>query len=150
MNDNNITIRTATRDDLAAILGLVKALAEYEKAPDEVRVTLDVYHRDWAAGRFESIVAVLHGHVVGMCLYYMAYSSWKGAILYLDDFVVAPDQRGRGIGKLLFDQILAIAERRGAAMVKWQVLDWNAPALNFYAKYNAVIEKEWWNGKIRL
>ncbi len=145
---DNILVRPAKEEDLSDILSLVRALALYEKAPDEVVVSIDDYVRDWRADRFESIVALKDDKVVGMCLYFMAYSSWKGAILYLDDFVVTPSERGNGIGQLLFDEILAIAKKRDVALLKWQVLDWNEPALNFYKKYGAVIEKEWWNGKI--
>ncbi len=149
MADNHsVTIREATQKDLPAILELVRELAEYEKAADELTVDIARYQEDWKSGLFEAIVAQKGGDTVGMCLYFSAYSSWKGAMLYLDDFVVRPSERGQGIGRLLFDEIIRIAKSRNAKMLKWQVLDWNEPALNFYAKYDAVIEKEWWNGKI--
>ena len=85
-----------------------------------------------------------------MVFYYLTYSTWKGRMLYLEDFVVLPDYRRFGIGQLLFDALLEVARNKRCKLVKWQVLDWNQPALNFYRKYDAIIEKEWWNGKIFL
>jgi GNAT superfamily N-acetyltransferase len=78
----------------------------------------------------------------------MTYSTWKGRMLYLEDFVVKERSRRQGIGQLLFDAFLAEAKARGCRLAKWQVLDWNTPAVNFYEKQSAIIEQEWWNGKI--
>jgi len=80
----------------------------------------------------------------------MSYSTWKGKMLYLEDFVVKETFRQKGVGQLLFDAYLAVAKEKKAVMVKWQVLDWNEPALNFYERNNAIIEKNWWSGKIFL
>ncbi len=85
-----------------------------------------------------------------MTLFYMAYSSWKGKMLYLDDFVVTEESRRYGAGQLLFDSFIEEGRSRGCRLVKWQVLDWNEPALNFYRKNEAIIETGWWNGKIFL
>lgn len=143
-----ITIRDAIAADLPAIHGLVYELAEYEKAPQEFIATLEEYQRDFAAGVFQAKVALAGGEVVGMVLYFMHYSTWKGKMLYLEDFVVSSPFRGQGIGQQLFDAFLAEAQARGCRLVKWQVLDWNLPAVHFYEKYGATIEKDWWNGKI--
>lgn len=78
----------------------------------------------------------------------MAWSTWKGKMLYLEDFVVKENVRGHGVGKLLFDALIAEAKRLDCVMMKWQVLDWNIPAIRFYEKYDTVFDKEWWNGKI--
>ena len=83
-----------------------------------------------------------------MTLYYMTYSTWKGKMLYLEDFVVKADQRNKGIGQLLFDAFIEVAKAKKCRMVKWQVLDWNEPAIRFYEKNNATIETEWWTAKI--
>jgi len=83
-----------------------------------------------------------------MALYYMTYSTWKGRMLYLEDFVVQEAFRKAGIGQQLFDGFLQEANNKGCKLVKWQVLDWNVPAIKFYEKNKAIIEKEWWNGKI--
>ncbi len=145
-----ITIRPATEADLPAIHALMYELAVYEKEPEAVATTVDEYRADFQAGIFESHVAELDGQVVGMTLFFMAYSSWKGKMLYLDDFVVTGTHRRSGAGQLLFDAFVAEGRRRGCRLVKWQVLDWNEPALRFYAKNEAIIETGWWNGKLFL
>jgi len=83
-----------------------------------------------------------------MTLYYMTFSTWKGKMLYLEDFVIKKGFRRLGIGQLLFDAFLETAREKGCKLTKWQVLDWNETALKFYEKNNAIIEKDWWNGKI--
>jgi len=145
-----MTIRLAEKADLPAIYALVKELALYEKAPESVTATLIDYEKDFDDKIFESIVAEINGEIVGMALYYMAYSTWRGRMLYLEDFVVKESVRKAGIGKLLFDRVLEIAREKRAILLKWQVLDWNEPALNFYKKYDAIIEDEWLNGKLFL
>ena len=88
----------------------------------------------------------MDGKIVGIIIYYMTYSTWKGKMLYLEDFVVNQQYRKLGIGQHLFDAFLKEAKDKGARLVKWQVLDWNEPALAFYKKNKAIIEKNWWNG----
>lgn len=143
-----IVIRDAGPSDLSAIHGLVRELAIYEKAEQAFTAALAEYERDFAQGVFQAKVADVEGEVVGMVLFFMHYSTWKGKMLYLEDFVVKEAYRGRGIGGMLFNAFLEEAKSRGCALVKWQVLDWNQPALDFYEKFGAVIEKEWWTGKI--
>jgi GNAT superfamily N-acetyltransferase len=145
-----ISIRKATPADIPAIHRLVRELAIYEKAEDQFVATLAQYKRDFAQGVYQALVATAEGKVVGMALYYLAYSTWKGRMLYLEDFVVFEEYRRYGIGQLLFDAFVAEARQEGCRLVKWQVLDWNEPALKFYEKNRAIIEKEWWNGKIFL
>lgn len=148
--DLTVTIERAQRTDLPAIHGLVRELAVYEKAEPEFIATLDDYYRDFDAGIFEAIVARTDDQVVGMVLYYLTYSTWKGRMLYLEDFVVSETYRGYGLGQKLFDAFLARARELECRLTKWQVLDWNEPAVKFYEKNGATIEKEWWNGKIFL
>ncbi|GAB5553993.1 MAG: GNAT family N-acetyltransferase [Saprospiraceae bacterium] len=143
-----VTIRPATRTDIPAIHGLVRDLAVYEKAEPEFIASLEDYYEDFEAGVFEVLVAEKEGKVVGMTLYYMTYSTWKGKMLYLEDFVVKTDYRKQGIGQLLFDAFIAVAKAKKCRMVKWQVLDWNEPAIRFYEKNQATIETEWWTAKI--
>jgi len=143
-----ILIRDALASDLPAIHGLVRELAIYEKAESAFTATLAQYEKDFAKGVFQAKVAEAEGEVVGMVLFFMHYSTWKGKMLYLEDFVVKEVYRGKGIGALLFNAFLEEAKSRDCALVKWQVLDWNRPALDFYEKFGAVIEKEWWTGKI--
>jgi len=145
-----INIRKALKADLPAVYNLVQELAIYEKEPEAVTATLSDYQNDFEAGIFESQVAEVKGKVVGIAIYYMTYSTWKGRMLYLEDFVVQESYRKFGIGQLLFDAFLAEAKKKKARMVKWQVLNWNEPALSFYRKNGAIIEKNWWSGKIFL
>jgi GNAT superfamily N-acetyltransferase len=97
---------------------------------------------------FEIILAEQESKIIGIAFYYMAYSTWKGKMLFLEDFVVKEELRGQGIGKLIFRAYLEEARRQNVSIAKWQVLDWNEPAINFYEKYNSTIEKQWFNGKI--
>ncbi len=142
------TIRKANVNDLKPIYNLVIELAVYENEPDAVTATLKNYEENFNAQVFQSIVAEHNGKIIGACIYYITWSTWKGRMLYLEDFIVTEKYRKKGIGQLLFDRFLKEAKEMNATMVKWQVLDWNEPAIRFYEKNNAIIEKEWWNGKI--
>jgi GNAT superfamily N-acetyltransferase len=141
-------LRKATKQDLQGTLDLVNELALYEKAPQEVTVTLADYETDFDNNVFDILIAEQENQIVGIAFYYMAYSTWKGKMLYLEDFVVKEELRGHGIGKLLFKAYIEEAKKLNVSLAKWQVLDWNEPAINFYEKYNSTIEKEWFNGKI--
>ena len=148
----NINLRIATIDDMPSIHALVRELAIYEKAPEAHTATVADYAKDFEAGIFEAYLAVdTEGgaeKVVGMIFYHFAYSTWRGRMMYLEDFVVTESYRQYGIGQLLFDKFLAVSKEKDCKVVKWQVLDWNTPAINFYEKNKAEIEKEWYNGKI--
>ena len=136
---------------MGGIHALVVELARYEKAEDQVTTTVADYEKNFLSNVFDVIVAEDEsGNILGISLYYMCWSTWRGRMLYLDDFVVKEEYRKEGIGQLLFDALLAEGRRLGCSLVKWQVLDWNEPALKFYKKNEAIIEKEWWNGKIFL
>jgi len=143
----NFTLRKAQAKDLAAIHNLVVKLAIYEQEPDAVTATLEDYQRDFEENIFEVIVAEQENEVIGMALYYMTYSTWKGKMVYLEDFVVKEAFRKFGVGQKIFDRFLAEAKEMGAVLVKWQVLDWNEPALNFYKKNKASVETNWWTCK---
>lgn len=143
-----MTIRPAQKGDEQAIMELIRGLALYEKAPEEVVNTAE----DLAVHLFEeqicnALVAEKDDFVVGFALFYTNYSTWKGKCLYLEDFYVLPEFRGKGIGSQLFDEVVKIAKDRGVKRMDWQVLDWNEPALNFYRKKQAVLDPEWINGR---
>ena len=111
--------------------------------------TVQDYEKNYLEGKFEALIAEdTSGRIVGTTIYYVGWSTWKGRMLYLEDFIVQESSRGQGTGKLLFDALIQEAIALNCNLMKWQVLDWNIPAINFYNKYNAVIEKQWWNGKI--
>ena len=145
-----VTVRAAAKADLPAIHALVAELAEYERAPHEFVATLTEYEDDFEAGFFEALVAEHEGEVVGMMVWYRAYSTWKGRMLYLEDFVVRAEWRRRGVGEKLWEALVAKARELDCKLIKWQVLDWNEPAIRFYEKIGAEIEKGWWNGKLFL
>lgn len=143
----NVNIRRAVKEDCQRILELVKELAVYERAPDEVTVTLEHFTESGFGERpvWWAFVAELDGRVEGFALYYIRFSTWKGQRLYLEDFIVTEKLRGLGIGRRLFDQLLVEAKERGLNAIVWQVLEWNEPAISFYKKYNATFDGEWVN-----
>ena len=143
----NISIRKAVREDCARILSLVKELAVYERAPNEVTVTLEHFEQSGFGSRpvWWAFVAEVDGEIQGFALFYIRFSTWKGQRMYLEDFYVNEDFRGLGLGKLLFDRLIKEAQRRKLNGIQWQVLEWNEPAINFYKKYNAVMDGEWLN-----
>jgi GNAT superfamily N-acetyltransferase len=145
-----IVIREAVEADCISIMKLVNELALYEKAPEAVTVTLAEFV-DAGFGNnpvWKAFVADVNDQIVGFSLFYVRYSTWKGRTLYLEDFLVTVDMRGKGIGKLLFERTIREAKEKGYFSMVWQVLDWNEPALNFYDKYNAGIEAGWLNGSL--
>jgi GNAT superfamily N-acetyltransferase len=144
----SVIIRTATFKDLPFIHNLVRELAIYEKEENEFTATLAMYENDFTENVFQSIVADVHGEIVGMVLYYLTYSTWKGKMMYLEDFVVNEKFRGKGIGKLLYDAFIQEAKDKNCMLAKWQVLDWNEAAIQFYTHNNAILEKNWWNCKV--
>ncbi len=143
----NINIRIATAADCPVLLELIHELALYEKAPEEVTVTLEEFIAAGFGDKpvWKAFVAEVSGKVVGFALYYIRYSTWKGCRLYLEDFIVTEAYRGKGIGKLLFETVMQEAKDEGFNGMSWQVLDWNEPAINFYNKYNAYLEAGWLN-----
>ena len=143
-----IVIRKATPADIDFMYEMVKELATFEREPDAVLTTLDEYYNAFENGLIDGHIAEVDSLKAGMTLFYKTFSTWKGLTLYLEDFYVIPQYRQHGIGQLLFDAFLKSAKSMGCRQTKWQVLDWNEPAIRFYHKNGAVIEKEWWNGKI--
>lgn len=143
----NITVRRAVKEDCPRLLELIHELAEYERAPQEVTVTLE-HFRESGFGKnpvWWTFVAEVNGKVEGFALYYVRYSTWKGQAMYLEDILVTKEMRGKGIGKLLFDRLVEEAKEKGWNRILWQVLDWNEPAINFYKKYDATFDGEWVN-----
>ena len=147
-----LTIRKGTKDDLPAALALVKELATYEKAPEAVITTVESMTEDGFSDNpiYYLHVAELNGEVVGIAIYFIMYSTWKGRCLYLDDLVIQEKHRRKGIGEKLFEEIIQETKRLKCKQMHWQVLDWNEPAINFYKKYNATLDGEWINGKLTI
>jgi len=178
-------IRKATREDCPGMLQLIRELAEYEKAPNEV--TVDPKHFEesgfganpvWWAFVVEEVEGVEEVEVssdvklpstslnlpqplsstpstpstqiVAFALYYIRYSTWKGQTMYLEDIIVTESMRGKGIGRMLIEQLIQEAKEKGFKRITWQVLDWNEPAINFYKKFNAKFDSEWVNVTLEI
>jgi GNAT superfamily N-acetyltransferase len=86
--------------------------------------------------------------IIGLALYYYKYSTWKGKCIFLEDIIITESERKNGYGKLLFNEVVKVAKIEGVERMEWQVLNWNTPAIQFYKKYNAVLDDEWINGKL--
>jgi len=146
-------IRKAKKGDCERMMELVHELAVYEKAPDEVTVSLEHFVESGFGSNpvWQAFVAEANGKTEGFALYYIRYSTWKGQRMYLEDLLVTEAMRGKGIGKLLFDKLIDECKAKGYSGLVWQVLDWNEPAINFYKKYEGVkFEDEWLNCAINF
>lgn len=142
-----VHIRKAVKEDCERLMELVNELALYEKAPQEVTVTPEHFIESGFGEKpvWWAFVAEAEGVIAGFALYYIRYSTWKGQAMYLEDILVTEAMRGKGIGRLLFEQLFADAREKGFRRICWQVLDWNAPAVSFYKKYNTSFDGEWIN-----
>lgn len=153
-----ISIRKAVSADCVRLLELINELAVYEKAPQEVTVTLQHFEESGFGPKpvWYALVACTTGEdgheaINGMALYYIRYSTWKGQRLYLEDLLVTEKMRGKGLGKLLLDALIVEAKEKKFSGISWQVLDWNEPAIHFYKKYyNAKMDPEWLNCSIQF
>jgi GNAT superfamily N-acetyltransferase len=141
-----IALRWATHSDAALLLRFIRALAEYERQPDAVRVTEAVLSQQLAAAEppFECLIAELDGAPAGFALFFRSYSTWLGQPgIWLEDLFVLPDARRRGIGRALLQRLAALTQERGYGRLEWSVLDWNQPAIDFYATLGAQLMTEW-------
>lgn len=146
----SIFLRVAKKEDCPRLIELVNELAVFEKAPEEVTVSLQEFE-DAGFGNnpvWKAFVAVDNDVIIGFALYYIRFSTWKGRRVYLEDFIVTETYRGKGVGKLLFEQIIKETKELGYSGMVWQVLDWNEPAIGFYKKYEADIEAGWLNASL--
>ena len=143
---DNLKIRNSIFDDYPQVLALIQELANYEKCPNEVKATVESMIND--SEHFNCIVTELENQIVGTAIFFPYYSTWKGRCIYLEDIVVTEKLRNKGVGKLLFDEVIKSAKEFGAKRLMWQVLDWNEPAINFYKKINTNFDGEWLNCKL--
>jgi len=138
-------IRRGKKEDMPAVLELIKELAVFEKEPDAVVVTVDDLERDGFSDSplFQTFVAEVQGKIIGMALFYYRYSTWKGKTIHLEDLIVKESFRGTGAGSALYREVMHFAKAQGLRRVEWAVLDWNTPAINFYEKSGAKILETW-------
>jgi GNAT superfamily N-acetyltransferase len=143
---NQFEIRPAHVEDVPIILGLIRDLATYERAPDEVTATeeqlVDVLFGERPAA--EVLLAFEGQSPVGFAVFFYNFSTWLGRPgLYLEDLFVKPDNRGKGYGRALLIQLAKIARGRDCGRMEWAVLDWNEPAIKFYRSLGAKPMDEW-------
>jgi len=144
--DRRFEIRSATRDDVPVILQLIRDLATYERAPNDVTATEDELLRVLFADKPAAEVRLaFEGETpVGFAVFFHNFSTWLGRPgLYLEDLFVKPDYRGKGYGRALLVDLARIARDRGCGRMEWAVLDWNDPAIQFYRKLGAKPNDEW-------
>ena len=141
----NFTIRKATKNDMSAVLALIKQLAEFEKEPNAVEVTVESLQNDGFGENpaFFCYVAEVNGDVEGIALGYNRYSTWKGKIIHLEDLIVNDKYRGLGIGAALLDIFVKHGHSLGVKRINWEVLDWNEPAIKFYQSKGANVMRDW-------
>ena len=145
-------IRTATATDAAQILAFIRALAVFERAaPGAVIATEEGLLRDGFGPNpfYQCLIAEHDGQSAGFALYFFNYSTWMGQPgIYLEDLFVHPEFRGLGIGKALLKQVAAVAVEKGCQRLQWEVLDWNATAIDFYRAMGAEFLDEWRNVRL--
>jgi GNAT superfamily N-acetyltransferase len=141
-----IDLRWATHADAALLLRFIRGLAEYEREPDAVRVTEQTLARQLADEDppFECLIASFDGEPAGFALFFRTYSTWLGQPgIWLEDLFVLPEARRRGVGRALLQRLAALAEERACGRLEWSVLEWNQPAIEFYASLGAKLMDEW-------
>ena len=141
-----VRVTPAVRADVPRIHALMRGLAVYEKIEHEMISTASDLKRALFGERplAEALVGALDGQVVGFALFYPTYSTFSGKPgLWLEDLFVVPEARGAGVGRALLAALAALAVARDCGSVQWEVLDWNAPAIGFYASLGAEPLSEW-------
>jgi len=143
-------VRKGKKEDLKKVYDLVVELAEYENARDKVKTSVKEMEEDGFGPNpiFDFLVAENNEGIIGMSLYYYRYSTWKGKLLYIEDLVVTNKYRRSGVGTKLMDATIKEAKSKACNGVSWQVLEWNKPAIDFYKKYEPVLDGEWINYRI--
>jgi ribosomal protein S18 acetylase RimI-like enzyme len=148
----NQQIRKATKEDCPAMMNLIRELALFEKAPEQVTVSLQHFEESGFGQNpvWWAFVAELDNKIVGMALYYIRYSTWKGQRMYLEDIIVSEAYRRLSLGKLLMNALINEAKVKNFEGINWQVLGWNQLAIDFYKKFNSNFDEEWVNVSLEI
>lgn len=142
----DFVIREASKQDMPAVLELIKELAAFEKEPDAVEVNVETLEKEGFGNNplFHCFVAEVEGKIEGMALVYYRFSTWKGRTIHLEDLIVREEKRGTGLGNALYKKVLKFAHEQGVKRVEWVVLDWNQHAIDFYERSGATILRDWY------
>ncbi|MBY8963525.1 GNAT family N-acetyltransferase [Flavobacterium sp. D11R37] len=140
-----MVIRKGTKEDMPAVLELIKELAAFEKEPDAVVVTAEELIKDGFGSDplFYTFVAEEGNEIIGMALFYYRYSTWKGKTIHLEDLIVKENHRGTGAGSALYKEVITFAKQQGVRRIEWVVLNWNEHAIKFYERSGAKILQDW-------
>lgn len=149
---NDIRIRKAIQADMPAVLELIRELARYEKCEDQVQMSVEKLQKDGfgETPAFQCWLACRNEEILGFCLSWYRYSTWRGRLLYVEDLYIREEFRRMGIGRILFEKVMNAAREEGISFLCLQVLDWNEPAIRFYRKYPAEFDGSWLNVLIPL
>ena len=150
-----IQVRKAVAADMSQVLELIKALAVFENEPDAVEVTVVDLEREGFGENplFTCFIAENADEIVGMALVYFRFSTWKGRTVHLEDLIVKEEYRGKGIGQLLYNEVMKFGLSHGVKRVEWIVLNWNEGAIRFYERSGATFHKDWYlveMGEVKL
>ncbi len=141
----NYTIRKAVKEDMPQVLELIKELAAYENATDQLEITLaDLEHEGFDEHNFTCFVADVDGKLEGMALVYFRFSTWKGRTVHLEDLIVRESMRGTGLGGALYKTVVQFGMDNGVRRVEWVVSEGNKNAIQFYENTGADIKKNWY------
>ena len=148
----NLLIRKGEKKDVNQVFSLIKELADFEKSIHEVSITPDDLLKDGFGDNpyYRFIIAEKGSEIIGVALYFYRYSTWKGRVLYLEDFIVKSQYRNTGVGTKIFDELKLIGKEKNVESIVWQVLNWNEMAISFYKKHGAIFSNKWLNGRIEL
>ncbi|MBV9088075.1 MAG: GNAT family N-acetyltransferase [Acidobacteriaceae bacterium] len=149
--ETKLNIRAATLADVPLILDFIRSLAEYERAPEKAIATEEDLRRDGFGPepKFRVVIADWEQRPAGFAFFFHYYSTWRGRPgLYLEDLFVRPEFRGKGIGKALLKYLAGIAVRENCYGMRWQVLDWNTPAIDFYKALGGEVLQEWLTARV--
>lgn len=138
-------IRKGRKEDMPAVLELIKELAAFENEPDAVNITVETLEEEGFGENplFQVFVAEVDRKIEGIALVYYRFSTWKGRTLHLEDLIVREEKRGTGLGNALYKKVIQFAQEKGLRRVEWVVLDWNQHAIDFYKRSGATVFENW-------